>query len=165
MNISLIAAVSENGVIGRNGELPWRLPDDLKHFKQLTEGAAVIMGRLTAESLNWRALPNRLNIVVTSAEPDHTGFAMAHSLGEAVRIASEARDKTFIIGGASIYAAALERALADTLYITVVKAAVEGDVYFPKIDKNVYELISSKAHSRDERNEYDFEFTTWQRKP
>jgi dihydrofolate reductase len=135
--ITLIAAVAKNGVIGNHSTLPWHLPEDLKHFKALTTGHAVIMGRKTWESLpaRFRPLPGRLNIVVTrNANYVAEGATVAPSLDEAHKVG--AGKTAFIIGGAELYAHALP--LAQRLELTEIDAAFEGDAYFPAFDRKAW---------------------------
>jgi len=130
LSIEIVAAVAENRVIGRAGDLPWRLPADLQHFKRLTVGHAVVMGRRTFASIG-RSLPDRLNLVLSrSAEDLGEGAALARHLDEAVARAAEAgHERLFVIGGESVFAEALPR--ADRLHLTLVHAAVEGDTFWP----------------------------------
>jgi dihydrofolate reductase len=125
--IALVAAVSRNRVIGRDGELPWHLPGDLAHFKALTSGATVVMGRKTYESIppRFRPLPNRRNVVLTRNGFQANGAEVRHSLAEATQ------GDCFVIGGATLYAQALP--LADRLHLTEVDADVEGDTFFPEL--------------------------------
>lgn len=125
--ISIIAAVGKNLAIGKDGKLLWRISDDLKRFKQLTAGHAIIMGRKTFESIG-RALPNRTNIVITR-NPDFKadGVLIAGSLEEAIQKAGDG--EIFIIGGGEIYSQALP--IADKLYLTLVESGVDGDTFFP----------------------------------
>jgi dihydrofolate reductase len=123
--IAIVAALSRNRVIGRDGDLPWHLPGDLKHFKELTSGGTVVMGRKTYESLpeRFRPLPNRRNVVLTRNGFDAPGADVRHSLDEALE------QDCFVIGGGSLYAQALP--LADRLHLTEVEADVPGDTFFP----------------------------------
>ncbi len=134
MKISLIAAVADNGVIGRAGKMPWRLPGDLRHFKAVTMAKPVIMGRRTFQSLG-RPLPGRTNIVITRDEGfTAEGALVVHSLDEALRAAEEeGAAECMIIGGGEIYALAL--ALAERFYLTEVHASPEGDTRFPEFDR------------------------------
>jgi len=128
--LALIVAVARNGVIGRDGGLPWHIPEDLKHFKRTTTGHTIIMGRRTHESLG-RALPKRRNIVVTrQADADFAGCETAHSLEEAIALARSTDECPFVIGGASLYQEALP--IATELHLTTVDQDVEGDTYFPE---------------------------------
>ena len=131
MRLYLIAAVSRNGVIGRGGKLPWRLPEDLKRFKRLTTGHAVIMGRKTYESIG-KPLPNRRNVVVSrnASFPLPEGVLRAGNLGEATEACRRAgEEQAFVIGGASLFEEALKT--ADGLHITWIPGEVEGDTFFP----------------------------------
>ena len=133
MDLSLIAAVAQNNVIGRNGALAWHIPDDLKRFRALTTGHTVIMGRRTHEAIG-RALPDRMNIILTrQARYTSPGCLIARSLEEAFALAGSRKSdrKTYIIGGGEIFGLTLE--LATVLYLTLVHTTVEGDTYFPKL--------------------------------
>ena len=165
MIISLIAALSRNRVIGRNNDLPWHLPDDMKYFMQTTKGHHVIMGRKNYDSIpeKFRPLPNRVNIVVTR-QPALTlpNCTVVHSLEEAVAIAREAGEQElFIIGGAAIYQLGLP--LANRLYLTEIDATLSGDTYFPAFDKNNWKETSRQHHSADERHAYAFDFVIYER--
>ena len=129
MQIIIIAAVAENGVIGRAGKLPWHIPEDLKRFRALTTGHPVIMGRKTFESIG-KPLPDRKNIVITGQKDYHRdGIVIVHSLDEALKACSG--EKAFVIGGSSVFEEALP--FANRLEITQIHRVVEGDVYFPAI--------------------------------
>jgi dihydrofolate reductase len=165
MRISIIAAVAQNGVIGRGGKLPWHLSDDLRRFKQLTMGHMIVMGRRTWESIN-RPLPGRRMVVVsrqTDYHVDVPNIEVATSLDEALRIAEAAGDnEAFIIGGGELYRQALPR--ADRLYLTLVLANVDGDTYFhPEIDWNAWVIVRSEHHEADSQNDYPHDFTILQR--
>jgi dihydrofolate reductase len=160
MRISLIAAVSSNGVIGRGGKLPWHLSADLRRFKQLTMGHPIIMGRKTYESIG-RPLPGRTTIVV-SRQPDFhpTGVYVARSLPNALQQASSS-DEAFVVGGAQIYAAALPT--ADRLYLTEVEADVDGDTFFPALDQTAWQLVEQSDHPADDRNSFACRFLVYDR--
>lgn len=165
MIVSLIAAMSENRVIGRGGGLPWHLPADLRRFKRLTTGRTMIMGRRTFESLNEEPLPGRRNIVVTRRR-DYApaGVEIAHSLGEALRLAEDgagAEETVYIGGGGAIYAEAL--ALADRLDLTIVHATLEGDAFFPAFDESAWRLVSDEHHEADERHPFAYSFRVYER--
>jgi len=142
MIISLIVAVAENGVIGRENRLPWHLPEDLRHFKRVTMGHPVIMGRKTHESLG-RPLPGRRNIVITR-QPEYAaaGCEVVHSLAGALALCSGA-DEVFVIGGAAVYGEALPQ--ASRIYLTRVRTAASGDTRFPPIPPDFVEIAREKA--------------------
>jgi len=166
MNVSIIVALSENHVIGRNGNLPWHLKSDLKRFKRLTSGHSVIVGRKTHESILRRLgtpLAGRRTIVL-SRNPDFAtpGCEIVQTLAEAVaRVRGE--EEVFIIGGAEIYRPALE--VADRLYLTRIRATIAGDVIFPMVDFHTWTLISREQYARDAENDYDYSFEVWERAP
>src|SRR6187402_1762920 len=165
MIISLIAALSENRVIGKNNDLPWHLPDDMKYFMQTTKGHYVIMGRKNYDSIpeKFKPLPNRTNIVVTR-QPDFRapGCIVVNTLEEAVKIARNNGEKeTFIIGGAEIYN--LGFSLADKLYITEINTVLDGDTHFPEFNKKDWKEISRVHHSNDERHAFDFDFVVYEK--
>jgi dihydrofolate reductase len=156
--VALIYAVSENHVIGKDNAIPWHLPADFKHFKEVTTGSAVIMGRLTFESIG-RPLPGRQNIVLTR-DPDYepAGVDTAISLDDA--IAKAHSDTVFVIGGAGVYQEALP--LAKLIYETRVNAVVDGDTFFDP-DLSHWLQESEEIHQADERNKYDYTFITYVR--
>ncbi len=157
--LCLIAALATNGVIGRHNTLPWRLPDDLKHFKALTLGCPVIMGRKTWESLG-RPLPGRENIVVTR-DPVYAaaGCRVVHGLEEALAACGNA-EEVFVIGGGELYALALP--LAHTLYLTEVHGNVEGDAHFPAFDRSRFLETQREHHAADETHAWAFDFVSYQ---
>ena len=160
MALSIIVAVSENGVIGRDGDLPWHLSADLKRFKRLTMGHTIVMGRKTWDSIG-RPLPGRESVIISRQldfQPNYDEVQVVQNLNDALL---KSADETFVIGGASIYALALP--LADRLYITRVHATVEGDTHFPEIDWNHWQLVEEESHQADERNDHDFSFQVYQR--
>jgi dihydrofolate reductase len=168
MRISIIAAVATNGVIGRGGQLPWHLSDDLKRFKRLTMGHTIVMGRKTWESIG-RPLPGRRTVVVTR-QVDYVVPAevqTAANLDDALRIAKSAGDdEAFIVGGSELYRWALPR--ADRFYFTEVAADVEGDAYFPlnfdTFEWNEWEHVETEAHEADANNDHAFVFVTYERR-
>ena len=173
MQLSIIVAVADNGVIGRNGTLPWHLPDDLKHFKTLTLGKPIVMGRRTHESIG-RALPGRRNLVVSrsaargavvSAAGADVSLAGAvewvRSLEEAIERCVEAPE-ICVIGGAALYASAMP--LAHTLHLTRVHASPAGDVYFPAPATAHWREIGRIEHAADERHTFAMSFVTLQRR-
>lgn len=153
--LAVIAAVSKNGVIGSNGALPWHISEDLKHFKTLTTGHAVIMGRKTYESIG-RPLPNRRNIVVTrNAQWSAPNVEVAGSLADAVVLAQRTDPLPFVIGGAELYREALRT--ATHMYLTHVPREVEGDVYFPELNPELWIPIEQSQGT-------EVSFVTLQRK-
>lgn len=169
MKRSLIVAMSDNRVIGRDGDLPWRLPADMKRFRRTTLGHAVIMGRRTWESLPKGALKRRFNVVVTRRETyDAPGAHVASSLERAWATAAAgevdgaAVAGLVVIGGAGLYAEAL--ATVDTLHVTHVRASVEGDVRFPEVDWDAWTAVAREEHDADDRHAYPFEFVTYERR-
>jgi dihydrofolate reductase len=162
MRIALIAAAAENGVIGRDNQLPWHLPDEFRHFKQTTEGHHVIMGRRTWES-RGKPLPKRVNIVVTSqTDYQAPGAIVVSSLAEALLEAEEAGEaEAFVIGGTRLYADAL--AIADRLYLTRVHACFEGDAVFPSFEESQWREVDRREHAVDERHAFAFTIRTLDR--
>ncbi len=160
--ISLIAAMSEQGVIGVHNRLPWRLPADMRWFREHTMGKAVIMGRNTFESIG-KPLAGRTNIVV-SRDPEYStaGCRVAHSLKEALQAAREASAEVMVIGGASLYAQALP--LADRIYLTLVHGRFEGDAWFPEYDPAEWRELERHDHSADEKNPHDYSFVILERR-
>ncbi|MEM1135167.1 MAG: dihydrofolate reductase [Bacteroidota bacterium] len=159
MIVSLIVAASENQVIGRDNQLPWHLPADLKYFKKITSGHCIIMGRKTYDSIG-RPLPNRTNIVLSSNKNlKITGCTVVHTLNEAIDFAKATGEgEAFIIGGASIYDAALP--LTNKIYLTRVHTIVEGDTFFPELHESIWKTISKESHHKDEKHAYPFSFIT-----
>ena len=144
MILSLVVATSENLVIGRDGDLPWRLPNDLKHFKQVTMGKPIIMGRKTWESLYVKPLPGRRNIVVTrNAGYEAEGAKTSDSLESALTLVA-GESEVMVIGGAELFATALDT--ATRLHLTEVHAEIEGDTYFPDFDRSLWGETSREAH-------------------
>jgi dihydrofolate reductase len=160
--ISIIVAIAENWAIGKNNDLLWHFPEDLKRFKQITSGHPVIMGKRTFESLPRRPLPNRRNIVITDVPGEVIeGCEMAYSIAGAVALCNP-QEESFIIGGASVYRQFLP--LADRLYLTRVHRTFEADVFFPEIDFTQWTLVSKEDFERDERNGFPYSNETYDRK-
>lgn len=165
MIISLIAARTQNGVIGKNNDLPWHLPDDMKYFMQTTSSHYVVMGRKNYDSIpeKFRPLPNRTNIVITR----QVGFAadkctVVHSLDDAIQLAEKNnQQELFIIGGAEIYQLAMP--FANRLYLTEIQTELHGDTYFPTFDKTGWKEISRKHHAIDERHRFAFDFVIYEK--
>ena len=161
MIISIIVAMDKKGVIGLEGDLPWRLSADLKHFKAITMNKPLIMGRKTHESIG-RPLPGRKNIVLTHAKDfDAEGCTIVHSLDDAFQAAGDV-DEVMIMGGSGIYDQSLAR--AGRLYLTEVHADVKGDVNFPEFDKAKWLEIERQDHFADEKNDLDYSFVVLERK-
>ena len=166
IQLAVIVAAAENGVIGRNNTLPWHLPRDLRYFKQVTMGKPIVMGRKTFDSIG-RPLPGRTNIVITrnpgfSAE----GVRVVASLDEALRLAADialidGATELVVIGGVEIYRASIPR--ADRLYITEVHASIEGDAFLPRIDWTHWREVSRERHCASDANPYDYSFVVYQR--
>lgn len=164
--LSAIVALAENRVIGINNQLPWRLPADLQHFKTITMGHPIVMGRKTFASIG-RPLPGRANVIVTH---DKTlivppSCVVVHDLNWLKKCDQpfcKGTDEIFIIGGAALYQASLP--FLDRLYLTIVQATFAGDTFFPEIKTNEWEEIASEQHAADELNPYPFQFVTLSRK-
>lgn len=163
MKLSIIVATAEQGVIGKDNQLIWHLPEDLKMFRRLTTGHVIIMGRKTFESIG-KPLPNRTSIII-SRNNDYQveGCIVVGSLEEAVEKAKEIEtEEAFIIGGAQIYALALD--IADTVYLTQVHHNFEGDAFFPVLDTNIWTETERKSFSPDEKHAYAFDFVTLEKR-
>ncbi|MDR1097988.1 MAG: dihydrofolate reductase [Tannerella sp.] len=161
--ISIIAAIAANGAIGINNDLPWRLPNDMKRFRQLTTGHPVLMGRKTFESLPNGALPNRTNIVISR---NHTlsfkNCILFDNIQDAIREYNQ--EEVFVIGGAGIYSQMMP--FADKLYITLVRHSFENaDSFFPEINKNEWIMIEQEDFPDDEKHLYPYTFQTYSKKP
>lgn len=162
MSTSLIVAVAANGAIGKDGDLPWRLPADLRHFKRLTMGHHLIIGRRTWESIGV-VLPGRTMVVVTR-DPDYRpgveGVLIAHSLEEALRL-SEGDDEPFVAGGKALYREALD--VVDRIYLTQIHEDFEADTFFPAFDAGRWVVTAEEHHEPDEKNKYPHTFLTLDR--
>lgn len=162
MIISLIAAVAKNRIIGKRNSLPWHLPADLAHFREITTGKPVVMGKNTYDSIG-RPLPNRLNIVLSNdGNSKIEGCVVANSLEEALNYVLET-EEVMIVGGAFVYKQFLP--LAKRMYLTRVYHDFEGDVYFPEFDESEWQEISRKDFKADLKNPYDYSFITLEKKP
>lgn len=166
MKLAIIAAVAQNGVIGRENALPWYLPEDLRYFKRVTLGKPIIMGRKTFESIG-KPLPGRTNIVV-SRNPawQAQGVKRVSCLNEALKLAGhialiDGVEEAMVIGGAQIYSAAIPA--ADRLYLTEVHASVEGDAVLPEIDWTRWREVSRERHAAQSPNPYDYSFVLYDR--
>ncbi|HFC01193.1 MAG TPA: dihydrofolate reductase [Phaeodactylibacter sp.] len=163
MKISAIVATAKNNVIGKDNDIPWYLPADLKYFKKTTLNHHIIMGRNCYDSIG-KPLPKRSNVIL-SRNPFFivSNCYVASSMKEALQVAADnGEEEAFIIGGAQIYNQSME--YWDKLYLTEVDLEVEGDAFFPKLNMDKWELISEEAHQADEKNEHDYTFKVYQRK-
>lgn len=157
--LTIIAAIAENNALGKDNQLIWHLPADLRRFKKVTQGHAVIMGRKTFESLG-KPLPNRTNIIITKQKDyQKEDCIVVNSLEEALQCAKD--DNPFILGGAQIYRQALD--FADVLDLTIVHHEFDADAYFPEIDKNTWTEVSREHHLKDEQNPYDYSFVKYEK--
>lgn len=162
---SIIVARADNRVIGKDNQLIWHMPHDLKFFKTTTSGHYVLMGRKSFESLG-KPLPNRLNIIVTRNQ-DYAaeGALVVHSLQEALQLAEDQKQQeVFILGGGEIYKQALEKGLVDRIYLTEIKDSFEGDTYFPELDKNQWKETHREEYQADHQNPHDYAFVTLEKK-
>lgn len=159
--ITIIVAIGKNREIGADNQLLWHLPKDLKHFKELTSGHPIIMGRKTYESIG-KPLPNRTNIVI-SRKNDwfEEGILIVGSIKEALKFAKKIDENVFIIGGGTIYEQTID--LADQLEVTLVDAELKADTFFPKIDEKKWLKTNETTHQKDEKNQFDFSFQTFER--
>jgi len=161
--VSLIVAASTNNAIGKNNQLLWHLPNDLKFFKNTTWGMPVIMGRKTFEAVN-KPLPGRFNFVITR-QPDWKaeGAVVATDLEDALKKAAETNcNELFIIGGGEIYNQGIE--IADKIYLTRVHAVLDGDTFFPAIDESKWQLTASQDFAADDKHAFAYSFQTWMKK-
>ncbi len=166
-SLSIIVAMANNRAIGKDNQLLWHLPEDLRYFKRMTMGKPMVMGRKTFESIG-RPLPGRLNIVVTrQQEWQHEGVKVVHSIDEAMQLANaqasiDGIDEVMLIGGAELYTNALPN--ADKIYLTRVDAEINGDAFFPEINENEWQEISRESFPASENNPYNYAFCVLTRK-
>lgn len=159
---TIVVAMGEKNEIGFENQLLWHLPKDLKHFKELTSGHPVIMGRKTYESIG-KPLPNRTNIVISRRNDwFEEGILIVGSIKEAVKFAKKIDENVFVIGGGNIYEQTLD--IANKLEVTLVEAELNADTFFPKIDEKIWLKTNEICHQKDEKNQYDFCFQTFERK-
>ncbi len=160
--ISFIVAMDDSRVIGKDNQLPWRLPEDLKFFKKVTMGHPVAMGRKTHESIG-RLLPGRENIVITrNLHFQSKGSTIFHSIRDFVNYASATSEEIFVIGGAEVFKEIFD--YADRLYITRIHESFAGDTFFPDFDIHKWNLLSFEKGIRDEKNPFDYDFNIYERK-
>ncbi len=163
MIISCIVATAKNNVIGKDNDIPWYLPADLKYFKKVTLGHHILMGRKCYSSIG-RPLPKRTNVIITR-DPYFisSNCVVTHSIEEALEVAYDnGEEEAFIIGGGTIYEQSAD--LWDRLYLTAVDLEVEGDIYFPNIEMKDWKLIQEEPHTKDDKNEFDYSFKLYERK-
>jgi dihydrofolate reductase len=161
VSITLVAAVADNGVIGDGGTIPWHIPADFAHFRQLTTGHVLVMGRATYESIG-RPLPGRTTVVLTRDrgwDPGHTGVLVAHDLDAALEVAGDVAEEVFVAGGAGVYAAAMPH--ADAQVLTEVHLSPSGDTHYPEFDRAEWHEVSRKQHLDAE---VPFEIVRWERR-
>jgi dihydrofolate reductase len=166
MSFSIVVAFAKNLAIGKDNKLLWRQKADMQYFKKLTQGKTVLMGKNTYLSLpkSFRPLPNRLNIVISSGAPVESAENLQWytSLDLALEDLKKNEEEIMIIGGAQIYKQAIEK--VDTIYATEIDAILDADTFFPEINPEIFEKISSESHSKDAENEYDYAFVVYKRK-
>ncbi len=163
MGACIVVAVAENNVIGKNNNLIWHLPADLKHFKNITTGHHIIMGRKTYESIG-RPLPNRTTVIVTrNANYQAEGCIVVNSLPAAFEVA-QGDEQPCVVGGAEIYKQAMEQKLVDVLYFTRIHHRFDGDTFFPEVSPDQWEIASEEPHQPDEKNKYHYTFIKYVRK-
>ena len=162
MVISHLVAASENNVIGKNNQIPWHLPNDLKFFKNKSWGMPVIMGRNTYESLD-KPLPGRINVVITSnKEWRREDVTVAHDIQQAIKKACESDcNELFIIGGGEIFKQTMD--IVNRIYFTRVHTTIEGDVFYPAIDESKWKLISEDPHPADDKHAFAYTFQLWEK--
>lgn len=160
MIVSSIVAIAENNAIGKNNQLLWHLPADLKHFKQVTSGRSIIMGRKTFDSVG-KPLPNRRNIVVTRQDIHIEGCEVVKSVDEGLELCAD-EDEVFIGGGAEIYKLAMDK--TDRIYLTIVHQSFDADTFFPEIDYNKWKETAREDHQPDEKNKLPYSFITLERR-
>ena len=161
--ITIIAAIAKNNALGKDNDLIWHLPADLKRFKKVTSGHHILMGRNTFESIG-KPLPNRTTVIITrNKNYFKDGCLIAHGVEEAIDLV-ENDDAIFIIGGAQVYKEIIEKGLVDQLDITLVHHEFEADAFFPEIDLNIWEESKREDFKADEKNKYDYSFVTYTKK-
>lgn len=160
--VTVIAAIAKNNALGKDNDLIWHLPADLKRFKKVTTGHHILMGRNTYESIG-KPLPNRTSVIITRRDDYFVdGCLIANSIEDAIKMVED--DEVFIIGGAQIYQQVLDKNLADRLDITIVHEEFEADVFFPEIDMSVWKEVAREDCKADEKNKYDYSFVSYMKK-
>lgn len=160
--LSIIVAVAKNNVIGKDNQLIWHLPEDLKRFKRLTTNHTIIMGRKTFESLG-RVLPNRKHVILCNDAEMNIDDENVEILDDILKLKKykDSKEENFVLGGATIYK--LLMPYADKMYVTHINEEFEGDVYFPEISKNDWKITEREKGLRDEKNPFDYEYVTYER--
>ena len=161
--ISFVVAMDQNRVIGSNNDMPWHLPNDLQHFKNITTGHTIVMGRKTFDSIG-RVLPNRKHIVLTRSEQSFPEeVEVVRNTDEILQYAKDHEaEEIFIIGGGELFKQMMP--YVDKMYITLIEESFEGDVFFPEFDESEWELIEKEKGEKDELNPYNYYFLTYERK-
>ena len=159
MTVTIVVAISENYAIGKNNQLLWHMPADLKHFKQITSGHTVIMGRKTYDSVG-KPLPNRRNIIITRQEITIPGCEVVKSVDDALELCTN-EEEVFIVGGAEIYKLAMPK--TARIYLTIIHHSFEADTLFPEIDYMEWKEVSREDHPADEKHKYSYSFITLER--
>ncbi len=160
--VTVIAAIAKNNALGKDNDLIWHLPADLKRFKKVTTGNFILMGRNTFESIG-KPLPNRTTVIITrNKNYFKEGCLIANSIEEAIALAKD-QEQVFIIGGAQIYKETIEKGLADQLDITKVHETFNADVFFPEIDTQYWKEVAREDCKADEKNKYDYSFVKYQK--
>lgn len=167
MKISIITARSKNGVIGSNNSLPWKMPSDLRFFKQTTIGHYILVGRKTYETFTV-PLPDRPAFVLTTKsdyEPKYKQDKIISTLEDGIKKAKEQNEsELFVIGGGEIYKQALDKNLVTHMYITEIDAIIEGDTFFPEFDESEWNIIRKDDFAAGEKNQYDYSFVLYEKK-
>jgi len=159
MTVTIVVAIAENYAIGKNNQLLWHMPADLKHFKQITSGHTVIMGRKTYDSVG-KPLPNRRNIIITRQDITIPGCEVVKSVDEALELCYN-EEEVFIVGGAEIYKLAMDK--TDRIYLTIIHHSFDADSFFPEIDYMEWKEVSREDHPADEKHKYSYSFITLER--
>jgi dihydrofolate reductase len=159
MTVSIVVAIAENYAIGKNNQLLWHMPADLKHFKNITSGHTVIMGRKTYDSVG-KPLPNRRNIIVTRQDIKIEGCEVVKSIEDALALCAN-EDEVFIVGGAEIYKLTMSK--TDRIYLTIIHHSFDADTLFPEIDYMEWKETAREDHQPDERNKFPYSFITLER--
>ena len=161
--VTIIAAIANNNALGKDNDLIWHLPADLKRFKKVTSGHHILMGRNTFESIG-KPLPNRTTVIITrNKDYKAAGCIVVDSIEKAIEVA-KADEHIFIIGGAQVYKQTIAANLVDQLDITQVHHSFDADVYFPEIDSDIWKEVAREEFKADEKNKYDFSFISYKKK-